>query len=136
MESLKNQQILYMTMRFTREGLGVYKVGLIIICRAMCKTSELREFVVKTDEMQDRSSSSEKSNFPKLLSPFCEKKFFKFLFWNNLKQASIGKPSFLRLRTTFNMFFQWRLSLSGDIEINPGPLINFKYLTTLFKKKV
>ena len=66
-----------------------------------------------------------------VISPLIKK---IFLFWNKLKQASIGEPSFLRLRTTFNMFFQWKLSLSGDIEINPGPLINFKYLTTLFKK--
>ena len=41
---------------------------------------------------------------------------------------------FLILRTTFSSLFQRKLSLSGDIETNPGPPRNFKYLLTLFKK--
>ena len=67
--------------------------------------------------------------FISVISPLIKYLFFR----NNLKQASVGEPSFLRLRTTLNMFFQWKLSLRGNIEINPGPLINYKYLTTLFK---
>ena len=37
------------------------------------------------------------------------------------------------LKTLYTLYYERKLKLSGDVETNPGPQINFKALTSLFR---